>query len=133
MRAAPAFDQSAAFHAFRCGYIMGAALRAVATARYLSTEGKIMDRFQQLIELFAPAVLAAAGVPITYTPTITAAVIGVEQIAGASGADKKARAMDLIQREVGLAEQNPAATVQLASSAVDTLIGLVKFVRSHHG
>ncbi len=107
--------------------------RRMSAAIRLEREAAHMDRWQTLLELFAVPTLTAAGVPGEFQAPITGAILDAERIAGATGADRKARVMEIAQREIGLVAQHPAATLARVSSAIDTLIGLIKQVQARHG
>lgn len=101
-----------------------------------------LDAFKNAVRVFAPIVLPMIphGDKIApLIPTITGAIEEAEAIKGASGAEKKAHVLAIVQAGVATANAtghvtlNPAEVGAIASNGIDAVIGAVKAVEQAHG
>jgi hypothetical protein len=93
----------------------------------------------QLLLGMAPAILAVAKVPAALIPTITHAMAEAQGLSGASGADKKAHVLSIVQDGVtalndakGKTVLDPAKTVAAVSGGIDTTIATINLVQDRH-
>lgn len=93
-----------------------------------------LHKFLSIVEVVGPVVLASVphGEKIApMIPTITNAIGEAEQIKGASGAEKKAHVLSIVQAGVATANAtgkvtlDPAEVATIASHGVDAVIGTV--------
>jgi len=96
-----------------------------------------LHKFVSLVNVLAPVVLASVphGDKIApLIPTITSAINEAEQIKGASGAEKKAHVLSIVQAGVatanaaGHAHLDPVEVNEVASHGIDAVIGTVHLV-----
>lgn len=95
-----------------------------------------LDAFVSAVKKLAPVILLAVpgGEKIApHVDRITDAIIEAEQIKGASGAEKKAHVLSIVQAGVDEANANgahldPGAVGAVASHGIDAVIGSVKLV-----
>lgn len=94
-------------------------------------------KFLAILNLVGPGVLAATGVsgPIAVlAPVIIDAIGKAEQIKGATGAQKKAHVLSIVESAVTVANTtgaltlNPAEVQAVAASGIDTVIGTLKVI-----
>src|SRR6266576_2660858 len=93
----------------------------------------------QLLFGMAPAILAVAKVPAALIPTITHAMAEAQALPGASGADKKAHVLSIVQDGIdtlntskGKTVLDPAKTVAAVSGGIDTTIATIHLVEDRH-
>lgn len=99
-----------------------------------------MNKWISLVLNLAPLVLMAIpGMPAVLVPTIVHAIQEAQQIAGASGADKKAHvlavaadAVTAVNEAKGKAVINPAVVPTVVSQGIDTAIGVINLVQQTH-
>lgn len=94
-------------------------------------------KFGQVVAMVAPVVLIAVPggqVLAPLVPVFTHAITEAEQMKGATGAEKKAHVMSIVQAAVTIANSSgkvtldQAAVEQAASHGVDAVIGTVKII-----
>jgi hypothetical protein len=78
-----------------------------------------------LLNAYGPVILRVAGVPPGHVPIVIKAIEDVETLAGITGADKQARVLGIVQREVGAVEKNPQSVVDDVEHALPELIQLI--------
>jgi hypothetical protein len=93
----------------------------------------------QLLLGLAPTILAAAKVPAALIPTVTHAIGEAQQLPGASGAEKKAHVLSIVQDGVetfnaakGKTVIDPALAVAATSGGIDTTIATINLVKGKH-
>jgi hypothetical protein len=89
---------------------------------------KILAQVGPLILMLNPATAAIA-------PVVIAAIASAQAMAGASGPEKKAHAMEIVSSFVTVAAskhvkgfEQPDVVIQTASSGIDTVVGAVKVI-----
>lgn len=95
-------------------------------------------KFLNILKLVVPQILALNPKTAAIAPLIVHGISEAEQIQGASGAEKKAHALNLVS--VGIAGMNaaagkvvvdPADVTQTVSDGIDTAVGVVNLASKH--
>jgi len=96
-------------------------------------------RFADVVVRVAPVVLSVVpGVPPGLGPLISHAIIEAEAIHGASGADKKAHVMNIVNDALATADSvgkpigDASVIVPAVSAATDAVISTVNAVKAAH-
>jgi hypothetical protein len=93
-----------------------------------------LDRFLMLVNALAPVVLEkvkGGDKVVRFIPSITQGIVAAEQIKGATGAEKKARVLEIVAAGVatanatGQVKLNPAAVAAAASGGIDAVINTI--------
>lgn len=100
-----------------------------------------MKKWLSLAANLAPLVLMGIpGMPIVLVPLIVHGIQEAQQIAGASGAAKKAHVLASVTDGIaavngvkGKQVVDPAIVTTVVSPAIDTTIGVIKAVQAAHG
>lgn len=101
-----------------------------------------LGAFVNVLRVLGPAVLATVpgGEKIApLIPTITGAIEEAEAIRGASGAEKKAHVLGIVQAGIATANAtgkvslDPAAVQTVAANGIDAVIGALNVVKAAHG
>ena len=94
-----------------------------------------LPKWLQLVEVFAPMVLAAAGVPTSILLPITSAIAEAEQIPGASGPNKKAHVLNITKFAIELANikhgsqvLDPLRVVAAVDEGIDLAVETIDLV-----
>ena len=92
--------------------------------------------FGRLVEQLAPIALALTGVPPVLIPVVIHGIQVAEQFGG-TGAEKKAKAIDLVTTAIsgtnlaaGKQVVDPNA-VHAVSNGIDTVVGVVNLINKH--
>ena len=95
-----------------------------------------MLKWLQLVASFAPYILATIpGLPPFVIPAIVQGIQDVEQIPGASGAQKKATVLDLVKTGLGVVNNatshkvDPVAATAAVSLGIDAVVAAVNVVQ----
>jgi hypothetical protein len=100
-----------------------------------------LEKFIAAVQLFTPMVLSQVpgGQKIAaLVPTVTGAIVDAEAIAGATGAEKKAHALNIIAAGVvaanatGKVQLDAAAIAGIADKGIDAVVGTVKVIQAAH-
>lgn len=99
-----------------------------------------MKKWLSLALKLAPIVLAGVpGIPVVLVPLIAEAITDAEQIAGASGTEKKKHVLEtvtagivVVNRAKGTQVMDPAVVTSVVSPAIDTTIGVINAVQKAH-
>jgi hypothetical protein len=100
-----------------------------------------LDKFISIVRLLGPVVLAAVpgGQKIApLIPTITGAIEDAEAIQGATGAEKKAHVLAIVEAGVATANAtgkvtlDPAEVAAIADTGIDTVVQTIKVVEKAH-
>ena len=103
------------------------------------TTSSVLDRFLQILASIGPLVLGLIPETAPYAGLVTQGIAAAETMAGASGAQKKAAALQIIttgmtaaNSAVGHVIVDPAALTSLVSTGIDTTVAAVNLVQNAH-